>query len=407
MKLKNLLIGGSVGVAFFGLYLNSSLPTNAATKTITISNNAFSTDISIANAGDTVVWLNNDTVAHRLDILSATDSSLIVGDMLSPKVSTSTAGRTLSRKFNTEGNFVYRLDATISGYLTIFPSFVTPTPFATPTVTATATPTSTASASPTATATATPVVTASPVITATPSASPTVVPTATASPTIAPTESPTATPTASPTITPTMTATPTPVPTVTPTVAPTVTASPSATPTASPTVVPTITPTIVPTATATASPTVVPTVTASATPTAVPTVSPTVVPTATPVITATPVPTVSPSPTPAGEVLPLFSVFRRTACTATLINNNTQVRTDKLDAVTLLRGTWNVQNFVNTPPNVSLQVQLVSVRNVNLLFGSNPFFGLDRTVAASKNATFTAASANGVLQKASEAWCAQ
>ncbi len=368
MQLKNLLIGGSVGLAFFGLYLHSNISAHAATKTITILNSAFSDSLAIVNAGDTVVWQNNDTFGHRLDILNASDSSFLAGDDLSPKVSTSTSGRTLSRKFNTEGLFIYRLDqqASMSGTLTVVPSIVVPT------VTPSATATATATAVPTATATVTP--------TLTPTASPT--------PSVTATASPTATPALSPTPSPSLT--PSPTPTLTPT--PTVTSTPSATPTVTITASPTVSPS------ATASPTPTPSMTAS------PTTSPTSSPTATPTSSITPSPTSTPVP-PVGEVLPAFSVFRPTMCSALLITNNTQIRTDKLGAVTLRRGIWNVENLVNTPPNVSVQARLIAIRTVNLLFGNNPFFGLDRTVSANTASTFNAASVEGALQKAAQAWC--
>jgi plastocyanin len=364
MQLKNLLIGSGIGLFFFAVYVTSGGISHAATKSVSILNNSFTPSILSAVEGDTIVWTNNDTIGHRLDILNATDSSLVIGNDLLPKVSTSTAGRTLSRKFNDTGDFIYRLDqqASISGQLTIFPLITveTPTPTAifSPTPTATATATATPTISPTATPTVQPTATASP------SAIPTIAPTPTVSPTMIPTSTPTVVPTASPTI----------LPTATPTIAPT--ASPSATPTSIPTVAPTASPTLAPTASPTMSP--------------VPTVVPTISPTAT--------------PTP-GEVLPAFSVFRRTSCTAALVNNATQIRTDKLNAITLKRGTWNVLSLQNNPPTVSAQVKLISVRTVNLMFGNNPFFGLDRTVAANFTTTFTDTSVDGVLGDARDAWC--
>ncbi len=295
MKLKNLLIGGSIGLFLFALYLYSSMPVSAASKQITILNNTFSNMSETVIEGDTVVWLNNDSVGHRLDILSATDSSLIVGNDLQPKVSTSTAGRSLSRKFNVAGNYIYRLDqqATISGTLTVTEAIATP------------------SASATVPATATAVPTASPILT------------------------PTATPSNSP----------------------------------------------IPTAVASASVSPIPTVTAS----------PTMVP--------------SPSNTPRGEILPGFSVFRKTTCRAVMFNNNTQIYTDKLGPVILKRGLWNVSSFSSTANIVTIQLRLVSIRTVNLLFGGNPFFGLDRTISADRSAIFEGNSVSSVLQKAGASWC--
>jgi hypothetical protein len=130
---------------------------------------------------------------------------------------------------------------------------------------------------------------------------------------------------------------------------------------------------------------------ATATPTVTPTLEPTATPTETPVPTITPTPTNTPTPTPVGDVLPAFSVFRKTSCTAQVLNNNSQIRTDKLTAWSLTRGTWNVEN----------------VRTVNLLFGSNPFFNTDQTVSANETATFSGLSTPVILDKAAQAWCSR
>ena len=48
-------------------------PASVKTITVTIQNNAFSPQIIAANAGDTVVWVNKDSVPHT----SASDGSIL------------------------------------------------------------------------------------------------------------------------------------------------------------------------------------------------------------------------------------------------------------------------------------------------------------------------------------------
>jgi hypothetical protein len=89
------------------------------------------------------------------------------------------------------------------------------------------------------------------------------------------------------------------------------------------------------------------------------------------------------------------------------LNNNSQIRTDKLTAWSLTRGTWNVENVTTSGGNFVITARLIAVRTVNLLFGSNPFFNTDQTVSANETATFSGLSTPVILDKAAQAWCSR
>jgi hypothetical protein len=100
-------------------------------------------------------------------------------------------------------------------------------------------------------------------------------------------------------------------------------------------------------------------------------------------------------------------VFRKTTCTAVAISQNTQIRTDKLNAWSLKRGTWNLESVGVGSGEFIVHVRLIAIRTVNLLFAGNPFFNPDVTVPANEPATFTGASTPIILDKAAKAWCAR
>jgi plastocyanin len=348
MRLKNLILGSAVVLLFAGVFIQASRNVSAATKTINIDGNLFSPLNQIIAVGDQILFENEDFVPHVLEIRRATDSGLIHTENFAAK--TAETKDTYSRTFGVVGDFNLILDTNVAtGSVTVLQATPSPT------------------VSPSPTASPEPTVSSSPTPTVTPSSSATASPTPTLSPTptvtVAPTVSPTATPTSSPS----------------PTVAPTVTASP------------TVAPTVI--ASPTMSPTPVPSVTV--TPTASP--SPTVAP------TATPTPSAPSAPLPA--VLPGFSVFRSTACTAQINTGNTQVLTDKLSSIYMTRGYWNVTSITPVNNGISLSAVLYQVQKINLLFGGNPFFGGNRVTLANETAVFEGTTVPVVLQKASSAWC--
>lgn len=440
MRKKHAVVSTVVSLLFLFVFLfRIDNPLRAAQVTMNIVSNGFNPPVALLNAGDKVRFENEDPVPHTLDIKRATDSAIIHTESFDAK--TSDVTDTYTPTFSIVGTFNLYLDnnAVSQGSVIVSPATASPTISPTATSMASATPTASSTASATASPTVAPteVPTASPTVE--PSATPTVAPTATAVPTVSPTQEPTMTPTvvptssptfvpsATPTIAPTATPTvaptisPTAVPTATPTVAPTATATPTiaptatASPTAAPTVVPTVSPTIVPTATptvaptATAAPTVVPTVSPTIAPTATPTTAPTVAPTATAIPTVMPTvmptPTATPFPTPV--VLPSFSIFRATTCSAQLVSNNTQVVTDELSNVYLNRGLWNVESSVPVINGISMNLRLFQVQQLNLLFRANPFFGGFKVTPANRLETITGLNTQDVLNKASAAWCAR
>ena len=72
-------------------------PTGGATYNIAISNFAFSPSAQTIRVGDTVVWKNNDPVAHS--VTSDSGSELSSSDL--------STGKTYSHTFNTPGVFTY------------------------------------------------------------------------------------------------------------------------------------------------------------------------------------------------------------------------------------------------------------------------------------------------------------
>lgn len=213
-----------------------------------------------------------------------------------------------------------------------------------------------------------------------------------------PTASVISSPTATATATPTATVSPTMMPSASPTDSPMPSASPSAT--ASPTPVATVTPTMTP------SPTSTTTAAPSMTATPVPSMTPTATPEVTPVPTTVPTPTAAPtaSPTSTPEILPGFSVFRQTQCSARIVGNN--VQTDRLTSTRLIRGTWSLNSLTQNGQTLSAEVTLRSVRLVNLFFRGTPFFNADRSVVPTPvTATFQGSAAQEILDKAATAWC--
>jgi plastocyanin len=93
--------------------------------------------------GDTLYWVNNDTVTHTV---TADDSSFNSGDIA--------PGGDYYRTFNEEGLIAYHCNKTgITGYINL--PIATPTPTLTPTAISTSTPTATSTSTPTATSTPT------------------------------------------------------------------------------------------------------------------------------------------------------------------------------------------------------------------------------------------------------------
>lgn len=407
MQIRNVFIGIGVFSLFGFLFLfELRNPSLAATRTINIINSMFDPASQTIYTGDKINFENEDAIGHVLEIKRATDSAVLHTETFAPKASATPDS--YNRTFNTVGNFVLTLDTNgATGLVTVNQATPSATPTASATATESATPTAIPTVQPTATVTATPSETATASPTIAPTASATALPTATATaeptgmptpvptvePTVTPTIAPTVTPTATATVEPTMSATPSAVPTETPvpTMSPTPTVSPTPVVTVTPTAMPTATPTMSPTPVATATPTIAPTASAA------PTVTPTVTPSATPVATALPTP----------AVLPAFSVFKTTSCSAQLVTNNTQVKTDKTTSTNLLRGWWNITSLNTSNNMITAVVNLFQTQKFNLFFGYNSFFGGVKSVAANENATFEGASVPIILQKASNAWCAR
>jgi hypothetical protein len=348
MSRAKLFISGAVGVLLLGLVVYLGGSTYAATRTIEIANDEFLPISVNANVGDTLVWNNTDLESHRLIVRHATNSGLVVVDTILQPVSATDSADTLEKVFDSAliASFEYLVDNNelTKGALVV-------------SALATATPSATVAVSPTAS------VSASPMPSASPSASPNISPTPSAS--------------AIPTGTPAITASPMP------TVSPSATASPTASP------IMTIAPTSSPLVTASPMPTVTP----------IPTIAPTLVPTATPA--STPVVTAAPEM----NVLPGFSVFRKTTCSALFLSNNSIVQTDKLSSAYIKRGTWNVLSLTNQNGVAEASMKLASIRTINLFFGGNPFFSGDMTESGDLVKTFSAPSNQGILNQASSAWC--
>lgn len=103
-------------------------------------------------------------------------------------------------------------------------------------------------------------------------------------------------------------------------------------------------------------------------------------------------------------MLPDFSVFRKTACSARVQGG--QVVTDLLGSVRLIRGVWDIVSLSQDDEGVDLEVDLAYVRVVNLFFRGLPFFGADRiNTDVSTQISFSSDSLEGVLEDASVAWC--
>jgi plastocyanin len=79
-----------------GLFAYSSTPVQAADTTVSIENFSFSPAAISVQAGDTVTWVNNDTVAHTA---TATDGSFDTGPI--------DPGSSASITFSTAGTFSY------------------------------------------------------------------------------------------------------------------------------------------------------------------------------------------------------------------------------------------------------------------------------------------------------------